>query len=261
MCKRLLVLAVVAGVMMVAGAAGGATLVSLWNFNGDLTAEVGSDLTAHAGQEGYWAFENTSQYGDWARFPDGQHGNIIRVFGERMLDGFHAPSDLSQQYQYTVVMDILNLPPGGWTGNAWRSGGGVFDAEILGSYHQVYQGAGWENLSTTGSGVFRDTWQRFVYTIDTGNEVAVYQNGSLIGSRPNNDALTPGSWWYAGNGFDLVFNLYDVFVGSAAIYDGILTPQEIVALGSPSSTGIPEPGALALLGAGAVGLLRRRRGK
>jgi len=228
----------------------GADLVSLWNFNGDLTADVGTDLSPGTSPgpgpddgSNYWNFENTSMYGSWAMI-NGQDANVVRVFHERMDTGFIAANDLSQNYEYTVVMDLMYLAPSGWTGNPWRSGGGVFDAQIDGPLHQVSQGAGWEDLNTVDSGVHRDRWTRFVYTIDVGNEVAVWANGQLIGSVPNSDARDNSSWWTAAFGFDICYNLYDVFLNSAAIFDGVMTPEEITALGGPHADGITTPGVL-----------------
>ena len=120
-----------------------------------------------------------------------------------------------------------------------------------------------------------DEWQHVALVLDRDNDIITgFLNGSndgwlAGGGGAQTDVLIPGSSISAVESLLLGRRAttgasYDGLLDDFAVWDRALTADEIQSIYSAglngwTFTGIPEPTTMALLGLGALGLLRRRR--
>jgi hypothetical protein len=125
-----------------------------------------------------------------------------------------------------------------------------------------------EQYFDTGYYPSTGAWTNITATRSAGDDVALYVNGSLIGSwsstaDPTTNCLQDlviGAYWYVPT--PATAQLSGLFTGGiddVVIYDRVLSPSEIKELNGLAV--IPAPGAIALgmIGIGCVNWLRRRK--
>ena len=230
----------------------GASVVSQWDFDGDLTATVGLDAALTGGVGPGMTTFTTAMVG----------GEVAQVMefapmpgdGEGLLttNSLAASGDGTRANEYTLLMDINWSSTGGYdyatlmfrdgTDSLWYIG---YEDGTWGAYGNNSQYA-WDDTGEMDTGV----WQRAGLVVDNG-ELTVYLNGHAPSHsqvcNPDSGAdgdlsLTPGGYqlfftdeyspawagYYSGSGV----------VNSLALVEGTLGAHEVAALGGPTAHGI-----------------------
>jgi|WetSurMetagenome_2_1015567.scaffolds.fasta_scaffold161663_2 hypothetical protein len=173
--------------------------------------------------------------------------------------------------QYTFVMDLLSPGSMNWTAlfNTDPSNGNDADFYVAPDGSVGIGALGYSSAGLINAG----TWYRIAFAVGAGG-TAYYVNGNPVfsGSAPPVDGrfslysnLDPGADLRLFNEGDASGNYtHELYVNGVYFADRPLSAAEIGALGGPNALGIvvvPEPGAWALVGLGALALGAWRRAK
>ena len=238
-----------------------ATLTGLWEFNNSADpaqATVGTDL----------AFAGAAP-GTWSAFlaDDGSNSlaGVITTPAAAPENHYIATHNIAANgggafvNQYSIVVDLFS-PAASRT--SWRTilqtsatnsnDGDYFirpDSDVLGVNALTY----------SPSPINETLWSRLVVTFDLGSSITTYLDGTPVHAH-NPEALdgrfSLGStvlFFTDEDGENAPFN-----IGALAVFDGVLTSEEVAALGVAGSA-IPESGSATLAMAALLGLARRRR--
>ena len=266
--------------LMWAVAAGGvarATLITgAWEFNGDYSAAIGTDLLPQGAAVGGSVFGTTTALG----VPNigGQVAQVMRfpamptsADGYQMFSGAAANGSTSDVNLYTLIMDIL-YPS---TSTGYRA---LFQTSAANSGD-----ADWFVNDSNGIGIrgmyngdlTPDTWHRIALVVDleqtdVTKKYLNYMDGTFVGYSDLLAEGNPGGWysvWSAASGKpSWLFSDNDGetapgYVNSVQFRDYAMTPIELAGLGGATAAGIsniPEPSSVLLLGAAALLLAARR---
>ncbi len=188
-------------------------------------------------------------------------GSANRITATHGIDPADSPGSFVSRY--SIVADIFS-PAGSRSG--WRA---IFQTNQTNANDADYfirnsnDTLGISSLGYSASAIDEASWTRLVITVDldlAGGDVKTYLDGSLFHTHAGDQALTgtyaldPTILFFSDNdGENLPLN-----VGTLAIYEGVLAPSEISALGT-AGLAVPEPSAAALAALAALLGFRRRR--
>ena len=161
--------------------------------------------------------------------------------------------------QASFSLWLKSNSPGAW--NKFMDKGNVFLAERRNNNADgrlLVNGGNAGNIGNLGN-IVNGSWNHIVVTLDNGSfqsylNGTAFHSGTYTGGLTTTDALVLG----AGNTSGL--DAFEGFLDEVAIYDQVLTQENVTALNAGADpTSIPEPGSLALLGLGGLLVARRRR--
>ena len=267
---------ILATAAILAGNLEGATLTGLWEFNDNTNlakATVGTDLIL-GGTHTY----STSLADDASTSLSG----VITTAGGtgsylKALHGIGANGGGALVNQYSILVDLFS--PAGSRGNyraifQTAAGPTTNDADYF--INPTGDTLGTTAWGYSATGIDETEWTRLVITVDltqaggaSAPKYRTYLDGSLFhahtlttsGTVDGRFSLYPvgdanhGIHFFADN---TAAENPSMNIGAIAIYDGVLTPTEVSALGIAGSP-IPEPASALLGGLGLLVLLRRRR--
>ncbi len=266
MKQRFLIPSILLAALWMTGDGGAATLTGLWLFDNGANpgqATVGNNLVF----EGTAPTYSASIADEGATSLTGVITTAAAVSTNRIRadHGIGANGGGLFVNQYTIVADIFS--PAASRG-AWRT---IFQTSTANGNDGEYfirpdnDNLGSAELTYTGSPINETLWSRLVLTFDltlAGGDAQAYLDGGLHYSHTGNlivdgrYALDPFLYFFTDNDGDNA----PLNVGALAIYDGILTPLEVSALGrAGTAIPIPEPSAFAFVGLAVLAGLRRRR--
>lgn len=246
--------------------------VSVYDFNGSLAPVINAlgtaqDLEFRAGRTGSAimpATYSTETVGSVTK----QVANFDDVANEekffRARHGLGVNGGGAYVNQYSILLDLKVTSIGDWVSlyNTNHNNQNDGDAFIRASDSGL-------GISGDYAGSFtRNEWNRVVLTVDQGaNLMNLYLNGTWVNEVTLSGGLD-GRWaLYAHD--DAFASWTDILgdndgdsgvgqISQLAFYGSVLSANEVAALG-PVGSPVPEPATLAVLGAGALALIRRRR--
>ncbi|MEO8353359.1 MAG: hypothetical protein ABI680_16645 [Chthoniobacteraceae bacterium] len=246
-----------------AATASAATLDGLWLFDdsNDLAhATVGTDLTFTGAAPGTWS----------ATVPDDQGVSLSGVITTPAADQgnqFIATHGIAPNgggafvNQYSIVVDLFSPLD---SRASWRT---ILQTSPTNSNDGDFfiapddDAIGVAAIEYSDLPIDETSWSRLVVTFDLGFTIQSYIDGApfythLGDSLDGRFSLDPTVLFFSDeDGENAPLN-----IGALAIYDGVLTLEEVSALGvAGSAINIPEPGTGALILAALPALLRRRR--
>jgi hypothetical protein len=258
--------------------AASAVVTGQWEFDGGLTATVGTDLEAQGIAVTQSVFGTTTALG----IPDigGQVAQIMKfpemptsadgykMFPNAPANGSSGASDVNQ---WSLIMDILY--PASSTG--YRA---LFQTNATNSNDADWFVNGSNAIGISGmydGNLTPDAWHRVALVVDLEQTDATkkylkYIDGAFVGYSDLGGEGSPGGrfavWSQASGNPSWLFSDEDGetglgYVNSVQFRDYAMTAEEVAALGGPTAAGIPEPASMLLLGMGATRLLRRRRNR
>jgi autotransporter-associated beta strand protein len=232
---------------------------------------------AHANLVGLWKFDDSTNLGIASFGSDLVIGGLAPTYSASLADGLSnsqtgvitTASNVSTNYlrathgippngggtkvnQYSMVVDLFS-PTG--SRSSWRTiyqtGTGDADYFIRNDNDRL----GTADMNYTGTGIQEGNWTRLVITVDltkaggaSAARMISYLNGGTGMTHNGAGATTALDQRFAlGNTLDF-FNDNDgdnapLNIGTLAMYDHVLTPAEVAALGTAGTT-IPIPGNL-----------------
>jgi len=227
--------------------------IGQWDFeNGNLAGTIGDGLQGIGDTEASTEFGTTTSFG----LPDinGQAANIMKFPANitpqqgYYLYFFAAPNGGGGRLnQWTIIFDIL-FPAestGKRRGLLETDGRTTPDADLF-----VDSSGGLGVSGRYGGQILSNTWYRVGFVVDaTTNQLRKYINGVLVGTQPATSGATPaldGRW-----SLDTLSGTIELFnddngeaavgyVNSIQLRDAALTTGQMIALGGPSATGIPQ---------------------
>lgn len=246
--------------------------VSVYDFNGSLAPVINAfgtaqDLEFRAGRSGSTivsASYSTETVGSVTK----QVANFDDVAGEekffRARHGVGVNGGGSYVNQYSILFDLKITSIADWVSLYNTNHDNLNDGDAF-----IRASDGGLGISGQYGGVFvRNQWNRLVMTVDqASNQMDFYLNGvwvhqvALSGGLDGRWALYAHDDAFASWTDILGDNDGDSGVGQIsqlAFYGSVLSANEVAALG-PVGSPVPEPATLAVLGAGALALIRRRR--
>lgn len=241
-----------------------ATLTGLWEFDNSSNigqATVGNNLTFAGTAPSYSASVSDDGSVAMSGVITTVAGGANRIIATHGIDPTHSPGTLVSQY--SIVADIFS-PSASRSG--WRA---IFQTNQTNSNDADYfirnsnDTIGISGLGYSTNPINETAWTRLVITVDlnlAGGDVKAYVNGSLFNVHSSDQTLTgtyaldPTILFFSDNdGENLPLN-----VGKLAIYDGVLTADEITSLGGAGAA-VPESSSVALGSLAALFAFRRRR--
>ncbi len=240
-----------------------ATLNGLWLFDdsNDLAhATVGNDLTFTGAAPGTWSGALLDDQGDALTgvitTPAADPGNQFVV-----AHGIAPNGGGSFVNQYSIVVDLFSPVE---SRNSWRtilqtSTANANDGDFFIAPDD--DAIGVAQIGYSDLAIDETSWSRLVITFDLGFSIQSYIDGlpfyfHLGDTLDGRFALDPTVLIFTDeDGENAPLN-----VGALAIYDGVLTPDDVFSLGAAGSPiPVPEPGTAILVLAALPALLRRRR--
>lgn len=252
--KRTLSCLTVTLLLILCAPARAAMVTGAWEFNGDYSAAIGTDLVPQGGAVAGTVFGTTTALG----VPDigGLVAQVMRfpamptsIDGYVMYPGAAANGSTGDVNQYTLIMDILY--PSASTG---------FRA-LFQTRHDNVDDADWFVNGGNGIGIKAqyngaltpDTWHRIALVVDleqtdVTKKYLNYIDGAFVGYSDLDTQGNPGgrfSVWTASSGNPSWVFSDDSgetalgYVNSVQFRDYAMTPTEIANLGGASAAGIP----------------------
>jgi hypothetical protein len=273
--KRILSCLTVTLLVLLSLSARAAIITGAWEFNGDYSAAIGTDLVPQGGAVGGSVFGTTTALG----VPDigGQVAQVMRfpmmptmTDGYQIFPGAAANGSTSDVNQYTLIMDIL-YPS---TSTGYRA--------LFQTRHDNNDDADWFVNGSDGIGIkgmysgalTPDAWHRIALVVDLEQPDATkkylnYVDGAYVGYSGLDSQGNPGgrfSVWSAASGNpSWVFSDQDGetalgYVNSLQFRDYAMNPAQLASLGGASAAGItvPEPSCALPMGVVAILLAARR---
>jgi hypothetical protein len=227
--------------------------IGLWDFNsGDLSGTVGGPLTyLDAATQAGVTFGTTTTFG----IPDigGTAAKVAKINGFVTPSGIGMPiaSDAngggSTVNQWTIIYDLLSptTSDGKWRALIETDGRIITaDADFF-----INPGDGIGISSAYDGKILPNTWYRVAFAVDSAaGIIRKYINGALVGIQSEGDAPEgglDGRWTLSAQRTAELFDDNDgdvapLYVNSVSLWNRVLNPGEIQALGGPSAAGIPQ---------------------
>jgi len=237
-----------------------ANLTGLWLFDnpGNLAqATVGTDLTFAGAAPGVFSATMADDQNDLLA---GVVTTPAAVSGNRFIatHGIAPNGGGTFVNEYSIVVDMFSpvASRGSWRTILQTNTGNANDGDYF--IRNDNDRIGVAALTYSATAIDETSWTRLVVTFDLGTGVLAYVNGSLFHTHvaetiDGRFSLDPTVLFFSDeNGDNAPLN-----IGALAIYNGVLTPSEVSALGIAGAP-IPEPGTAMLGIAALAGLLRRR---
>ena len=242
-----------------------ATLNGLWTFDNPANpgaATVGTDLLITG-----TAPAHAASYAD--DHASSQSGVVTTVLGpDNRIQATHgiAPNGGgSFVNQYSIVVDLFSPVA---SRDVWRT---IYQTNVSNENDAEYfirnsdSALGVAGLTYSDNPIDNGSWTRLVITADlslAGNDVLTYLDGSLHFTHApdvgldGRFSLDPEMFFFTDNDGDNA----PLAISTIGIFEGVLTPAEVGALGGAGSAiAVPEPGSLAFLALMGCGAFRRRR--
>ncbi len=236
-----------------------ANLTGLWLFDDQsnlANATVGADLTLAGAAPGTWA---ASLADDGSKSLTGVITTPAANSANRFIatHGIAANGGGAFVNEYTIVVDLFSpiASRSSWRTILQTNQNNTNDGDY---FIDPTNTVGVSALTYSTTPINAAAWTRLVVTFDLGTGVAAYTDGALFHTHSAETvdgrfSLDPTVLFFSDqDGDDAPLN-----VGALAIYDGVLTPAEVAALGAAGAA-IPEPTA-SLLGLAALGGMAGRR--
>lgn len=245
---------------LTAGSAGAATLLHNWTFDGNTNDSAGA---------ANGTFGDTDASGE--NYVAGQVGQALTFDG---VDDFvsTAAGTIVPATDYTLSAWVF------WeAGN--NSRGTIAGGQVSGTRGDVFAlsrdaaggdtklflnllvngGQGGSIVESPDGTVAKNAWQHVAYTVDSVNGSTVYLNGAAVGSTPTRTTHDPAENFVIGRRPDGESFYFDGLIDDVAIFDGVLSLNDLATVRDSGAAAIPEPSSLALLGLGGLLIARRRR--
>ena len=168
---------------------------------------------------------------------------------------------------------ILSTTLSAVSGQGFAISARIDTSEQLDVFKQQAGNGWWNNHQNALPTALDDGWYHVLATWSTTSGMNVYVNGVLDNGTETGssgglelspavavDGLNIGADQNVGPGDSTPSRFFDGQIDEVAIWDRVLTTDEIAALyNGGAGTAIPEPGSLALLGLGGLMMIQRRR--
>lgn len=214
--------------------------VAQWDFNGDLSATIGSSALV-PGYSGpatapAYSFTNATIGGDTAQVASFSRGTFFRA-----APGLAANGGGAYVNRYTLLMDVMfpNIQPSGWAA-LWQTNANNTDD---GEWYVRYSDHAIGISGNYGGNVTDGVWHRLGLVIDTTTgTLTSFVDGQQV--QQNTDLGVDGRW--ALQAAALLFaddNQENAagFVNSVQIRGYAMSALEMAQLGGPTASGIPVP--------------------
>lgn len=209
-----------------------------WNFDGNFTAQVGTD----ANPVGAGSFENDTIAGQTAQVYRFQQNSYLAI-----THGVGPNGGGSRTNQYTIIMDIKFPSRSGWTSLFQTNPANTDDGDC---FINPGSGIGISGDYTDPSTFqFQDNvWQRLALVIDTTSPTGNATYRCYINGRQQNQVQSPAGWGVDGRfSLDWAFYVFadedgetaEGYINSLQLRDYAMSAAEIFALGGPTADGIP----------------------
>lgn len=221
--------------------------IGQWEFNGDLTASFGSDITYRSDTQTVTEFGTTEGLGIPAI--NGESASVMRFPKTNPNQGYSVPipnvsnGGGSLLNNWTVIFDIFYPPessdkPRGLLDIVDAQSGGIAGSEFF-----VGADNGLGYFDTTHGSLSAGAWHRVAFVVDFDNSlISKYIDGTRVGTQAGIGGFPDGVWAL----FQEVGLFTDDndetelgYINSLQLRDQALTPGQIAAFGGPAADGVP----------------------